>query len=205
VLRLAQSYNGFQRWPSGSTAQRKGFGKRQSRPDAGPGILNPKVGVIMNLKHFLAGGAALIVAGSTFAQELVPSGDAGGAAPASTRAQLMQQLRAGAASGGYLVGGREFADPAANFVSSRSRAQARLDLQSSRVDGSYSLAHREYVDPAAGFAPGRSRARVLAELRQSRADGSYALAHQEYPGQVAQRGSHAGFRLARSDAASPAD
>lgn len=159
----------------------------------------------MNLKHFLASAAAFIVAGSAFAQAHDPSGDASGAAPASSRAQLMQQLRAGADSGGYLAGGCEFVDPAANFVSSRSRAQARRDLQSSRVDGSYSLAHREYVDPAAGFAPGRNRARVLAELRQSKADGSYALAHQEYPGQVTQRGSHAGFRLARSDAASPAD
>jgi hypothetical protein len=163
------------------------------------------IGEIMNVKHFIAATASVIVTGSALAQQVGPYGDPGGPKTARSRAEVTQERMASAANGKYLVGGHEFVDPAANFVSSRTRAQASLDLQSSMADGSYVLAHREYVEPAAGFASTRSRARVMAELRQSREDGSYELAHQEYQGQLAGRSNNTGLRLARRGSALNAD
>ncbi|MFL6716807.1 MAG: hypothetical protein ACJ8G3_10660 [Burkholderiaceae bacterium] len=159
----------------------------------------------MNVKHFIVATAAVLVTGSVFAQQVGSYGDTSRTKSARSRAEVTQELKASAANGKFLVGGHEFVEPAANFVSSRTRAQANLDLQSSVADGSYVLAHREYIEPAAGFASSRSRARVIAELRQSREDGSYELVHQEYQGQLAGRRGNAVSRLARRGSALDAD
>lgn len=152
----------------------------------------------MNVKHFVAAIATVIVTGSAIAQQMGPYGDPSDTKSVKSRAEVTRELRTNAAYGDYFVAAHEFVDPRATVVSSRTREQIRSDLQLSRADGSYALAHRDYVDPAAAFASAFSRARVVAELRQSRKDGSYALVHQEYLGQFPRPRSNASFRLARS-------
>lgn len=136
----------------------------------------------MKVRQVIATTAAVLATGSVFAQQTYPSVDFNGHQGTDRHAEVIQELKDAKAKGDYVVGGREYVDPADRFVSSKTRAQVITELEQSKADGSYDLAHREWVDPGAGFVSTKTRAQVIEELRKSKEDGSFDRFQQQYPG-----------------------
>jgi hypothetical protein len=76
--------------------------------------------------------------------------------------------------GDYIVGGREYVELAAGFISSKTRARVPTELRQSEADGSYALALQEYSDPAAGFVSRLTRAEVTRTCSNPRKTGRMA-------------------------------
>ena len=92
----------------------------------------------MKAKTIIAAAAVLAAtAGSAFADTTYPTVTFVGHQSTVTRAQVQAELKQAQADGNYIVGGNEYVDPAANFVSTKTRAQVLAELHQAQQDGTY--------------------------------------------------------------------